>query len=1353
MRGRRRKYAGYLAAVVGLVLAGSLLGAACASAASFGFKEYFGAVSGHEPSVVAPWSLTVDPSNGDLLVVDQAAKTISRFKPNGEPDPFTALSSNVIDGLSGPDETPAPHGLSVGGPAETEVAVDASCVLHSPPLTGLSCSSVDPANGDIYITQAARHQAFVFGEDGTFLRALTASSEGEFGEICGVTVGSGGSVYLGDFGEVGAPPLPNEGRIHGFSPTSNAPYEVTNTENFSYHHACTLAAGSGVSAGSLFADMFNGGLAKVDTSVTPWAIPSGCEGIASENVSIATNTANGHVVGATKFKVKELGGGCTAQPEPALAEFAIRGGDEVSGVAVDGANGLIYSSNRQTGKIEVWKELGVLPEVATKPAVPVGVETATLNGTVNPMGRAVTQCFFEVDEHAPEYGLTVPCSEYEEAGAWHRLLSLAELGSGSAPVPVRAEIGELHGGTTYNFQLRAANAGNVVGETVAGGNLTLLTLGPRVSNESADQISGSGGRVGAEIDPHGVPTSVFVEYLDEAEYLANAPGDRFAGAARAPLPARQIPGMVSGSGNLEAGSKVIKDVTTSAGSFAAGQAISGSGIPGGTVVLAALSPTELQLSQSATATAKAVALTATGPQPVFEQLTGLQELTAYHFRFVADNGQMTRGADTSFTTFPPAGPPLPDKRAYEMVSPPHKRGEVIPPEPSALLSGACSECLPGANQWTMPMQAIQSKPEDSVLFSGQPFGSGLASNVNEYVYGRGPTEWSGQSLSGPAMSGRWEGFSPDLSRGVLWQEDPALSPLAPTRGRHAFAELYLRDASGGLTPLITSEPPDRGAGGLNPNRLIVRYAAANEGPPASFDHVVFEANDALTGAVPGVAPAAPEVTEMNQECSVGNCDLYEWSENSLHLVNVLPGNSVAAKGAVIGSGHLLANAVFEYESANVTNAISADGDKIFWSSGETGHVYARVNRKATFEVRGPATCKESEPLASRSCFLTASSDGSKVLLSNGEIYKLDEGAEAYIHATDLTNSGAGIHQGGFQGILGVAPDLSRVYFVDTAVLSGENVEGHSPRAGDDNLYLWEETTPGEGGIATFIGTLLPEDDQFSINGRLGAWKANPASRTAQTTSEGGYLAFMSKSALTGYDNRVSGGGECAPRVTGGEACFEVFEYSATTHRLTCASCNPTGQRPLGQSNLSLLRSLGFEPSHPQPGNLSREGGGRLFFESQDALSGQDSNGRVQDVYEWEPLGASCGKANGCISLISTGHAAGESWFVDSTPSGNNAFFITRQPLLPRDQDEQLDLYDARVGGGFGEEVESSCTGEACRGPLVEAPAQPSGGTQSFVGPGNPKSGKGPHKKKNHRHKRAHHKKHKRAAKSHQGGRK
>jgi hypothetical protein len=698
--------------------------------------------------------------------------------------------------------------------------------------------------------------------------------------------------------------------------------------------------------------------------------------------------------------------------------------------------------------------------------------------------------------------------------------------------------------------------------------------------------------------------------------------------------------------------------------------------------------------------------------PVSAKITGLPE-AAFRYRLVAssENGPAA-GKTLFFNTFGETG--LPDGRAYEMVSPSQKLGEVFPLEPAGEppVLGTCGECLPGINSQMMPMQVAPDG--ESVIYEGQPFSGGLAAGPNQYISNRASTGWGTQSLSPPTFgSGHGQGymgFSPDLSRGVLYQIDPALSPQAPTRANKAFANLYLRDESGFLQPLVTEEPPHRDSGlpTAGQNEFSIHYAGANAGTALSpaFEHLIFEANDTLTEEVPGVAPAAPEV-EAGELCgSLGaDCNLYEGVGGDLRLINVLP-NENAASDAVIGSGRLLVPTPV-FEAPVVDAAISDDGSRIFWNTEETGQLYVRINGEETLEVPGPGTCKESELLKDRACFLTASSDGSRVLLSDGQLFELNEGTEAYELSANLTGG-----QGGFQGILGASEDLSHVYFVDTKALTGEgeeNQNGEHAEEGALNLYNWEE------GATTFIGRLRSgADNTVGLNGRYGAWKAARPNRTSQVTPDGRYLAFMSRAPLTGVDDDI----------------FQVFEYDADEETLVCASCNPLGQEPLGPSNLSVIKGDIAFPPLPQPNNLSPAGEGRLFFESQDVLSPRDTNGHIQDVYEWEPDGVgSCNRVGGCVYLISSGNHPNDSKFFNSTPSGNDAFFITRARLVAGDVDELLDLYDARAPHvpeekvGFDEVKPAPCAGETCAGPATPPPAVPSAGSLDFSGPGNPPKSK------------------------------
>jgi hypothetical protein len=550
---------------------------------------------------------------------------------------------------------------------------------------------------------------------------------------------------------------------------------------------------------------------------------------------------------------------------------------------------------------------------------------------------------------------------------------------------------------------------------------------------------------------------------------------------------------------------------------------------------------------------------------------------------------------------------------------------------------------------------------------------------------------------------------------VVAQVEPPLAAATPRREGKGFADLYRWEA-GTPTPLITSEPPNREPGTGTGDFLAI-YAGAD----SSFDRIVFAANDALATAA---GPAAPTVGPEE-------FDLYQWEGGALRLVNVLP-DGTPAPDAAIGSGRLLYPGAFKAGPV-AEHAVSADGSRVYWTDLATEALYLRIDGTETRKVEDPGH------------FLTASEDGTKALLSDGCLY-----STATESCTELSEG-----EGGFQGILGASGDLASVYFVDTAVLpaaAGEQSEnGEEAEAGEENLYLWQ------GGQARFVAQLLPADNEIAgFPRRMGDWKPSPTYRTAQVSADGRYVAFMSAGEPTGYDNELRGGGVCAGAVSGGAHCQEVYEYDAATNRLRCVSCNPTGLRPLGYSNLTLIDNANEASIFPQPHNLAADG--RVFFESQDVLSPADVNGAVQDVYEWTPEGSrGCLRAGGCTGLISSGSSPLQSLFVNATPDGSNAFFVTRQRLLPQDEDDLMDLYDAREGGGFTPQGTAPCAGEACRGPLASAPAQAAPASSSFTGPGNEKPA--PHKKKHHKkkhHKKRHHKHkhkgrhHKRAHK--QGGR-
>jgi hypothetical protein len=156
----------------------------------------------------------------------------------------------------------------------------------------------------------------------------------------------------------------------------------------------------------------------------------------------------------------------------------------------------------------------------------------------------------------------------------------------------------------------------------------------------------------------------------------------------------------------------------------------------------------------------------------------------------------------------------------------------------------------------------------------------------------------------------------------------------------------------------------------------------------------------------------------------------------------------------------------------------------------------------------------------------------------------------------------------------------------------------------------------------------------------------------------------------------------------------------------------SGVRPVGSSGLYPHFNNKGEGFLYKPRSFSDDGS-RLFFDSGDALVPGDGNGRV-DVYEFE---------DGFVSLISSGKGSFDSFLQDVSGSGDDVFFVTAGQLVSQDQDGLVDLYDARVDGGFPAVpvVLPGCNnGELCKPPMSSPPAGVFGvpGSSTVSGSGN-----------------------------------
>jgi hypothetical protein len=360
-------------------------------------------------------------------------------------------------------------------------------------------------------------------------------------------------------------------------------------------------------------------------------------------------------------------------------------------------------------------------------------------------------------------------------------------------------------------------------------------------------------------------------------------------------------------------------------------------------------------------------------------------------------------------------------------------------------------------------------------------------------------------------------------------------------------------------------------------------------------------------------------------------------------------------------------------------AISSDGSRVYWT--ENGNLYLREGAQPPKQVDSAQ--------GGGGIFETASTNGSVAFFTKeGHLFRY---LAATNTATDLTAPGAEV-----LGVLGASADGSRVYYRSAA-----------------GLDLWREGTTTE--LAAGAAAVAPSNYP-------------PATGTARITPDGSHLAFLSSAELTGYENF---------------GLQEVFLYGPPpgggAPTLTCASCNPTGERPNGAASIpgAVANGTGLTATRVYKPRALSGSGFRLFFDSSDVLANQDSNGRP-DVYEWEATGVgSCLRAGGCVGLVSSGRSPEPSSFVDASDDGTDVFFLTESSLVPPDPGS-YDLYDFRENGGFPVPATPiPCKADACQS-LPAAPEDPTPGTL-VPNSGNPalRFPKQHHKHRKHRHKKKH----------------
>ncbi len=1290
---------------------------AAAAHAELNFNSTFGEHG--EGQLDAPQGIgvdqtTLDPTSGDVYVADTGNARVEQFSSTGEF--LSAWGWGVADGKSALEVCTSGCQAGIPGSGAGQFSAPVSIAVDS---------ASGPAQGDVYVGDNTNNVVDEFSPSGALLGTITGPSAGNaFHAVKGVAVDGQGNLWVTDDG-------------------TNDVYEFSSAgallNQFYDNYGDTLGIATDP-AGGLYLIRGSGETERW----TPAAITSGNPELVDSNhgTGLATDPSSGDLyvdlgtsidqLGPASESLGNFGSGSLGQGNQLVYNPNIT-------LAGAGGPGALYVADQEDNRVVVF-----VPPAPAPPTVVGGSEaatgitsaSATLEASINANG-VDTKYYFE-------YG---PTTAY---GTQAPLPPGTDIGSDFATFAEKVAVTGLPASTTLHFRVVAVNS---LG-TTDGPDQTFTTATPQapvVESDTAVNITSTKATLQASVNPEFADTHYYFEYGPTEAYGTQVPappgtdiGESNSGqSAEATISGLSATSTyhfrvvaVNSLGTADGPDQTFTTATpqapvveneTAVNVTASEAEMQASVNPefADTHYYFEYGPTEAYGTQVPAPPGTDIGESNSG-QSAEATISGLSAGTTYHFRVVAVNSLgTTYGADTTLTTAPPVvieaesaanvtatTADLTAKLGTENHTTTYHfeygttsaYGQKTP-QPDATLAGSTSaqrvsvrlENLQpdttyyfrvvatnvlgtstgsGASFTTYPPGEAFSLPDNRVyeLVSPPDKNGGGVGGAGGFL-APPPTAFGDSSASGSAITyasatGFGDAQSALLTTQYLSTRGPsgwtthAISPPS-TLAEHVellFAPFHLFTPE--LTawvfswkqPQLTPDAPAevnnlyRGEAGGDyqliddgtpSNASAEAYELAVVGASSDLRRVAFESNEAL---LPG-APAH---------------SVYEWSAGALRLVSVLPApGEVAAEGAH-GAG-----------SEGQPNVVSADGSRIFWVDANKQNLYVREDGTSTVQLnlsqRTPslgngtaAGLAAATPDGSRAFFIdeTALTNAAG---ENGGLYEYDLAGN---QLTDLTPDAAGPPD--VEGVLGISEDGASVYFVAGASLTSNAAPGAgAPSPGGRNLYL------ARNGTLTFIATLSENDNAD--------WGENNA-RTAQVTPDGDSLAFMSKASLTGYDNTD---------LNTGEADAELFLYDADTGALRCVSCNPSGARPVGPASVPTPRESAHLPRYIS------EDGQRLFFDSKDALLPAASNGK-QNVYEYE---------NGAIHLISSGTSEEDSALDDASTNGDNVFFTTSARLVPEDQDEHADMYDARVDGGFPVVAPPpACSGEGCRGPVAVPPA-------------------------------------------------
>ena len=663
--------------------------------------------------------------------------------------------------------------LALGSPARADLAFpfDGHIAPSSGSFGGLGVNSVavDDLNGDVYVADQGNDQVDAFEANGTQLPVGLDGSATPAGSF-----GSGGS-----FIEIAA----NDGTGNLY--VLDSAHEVVDVFDSTGNYLCQITGGQSPSSSEC-----NG-----VGSDTPSHGFSGPRGLAVNQVTgevYVLDAGNGvvDIFSQTGAYVRQI-------PYAAIPEEGAfpDGAQYVSGFAVSGFNGDVYVGDTLAGRIYTFDGTGNY--------------ASTWTGSGTPTSLAPSETSIAVDDGSGDVYVT---TYYPQTFTYVLGPNLGYITRFSHEY--RVPFGTAVDQATHRVYVSDEGPESTPSVVdVFGPPLTI----PDVTTGSASEIGATGATLNGTVDPDGLPVSECrFEYGPEENYGQSIPCVETVGSGNGVVAVHaKIAGLAVGStyhyrliaGNANGSNPGAYEAFSTLPAPSIDSAIAANLTSSSVDLQARINPdgydTRYYFEYGPTVSyGTRVPVSAeedgdigagVGDVAVSAHITGLNANTTYHWRVVASNANGSVGVGHTFV-YDTTGAELPDKRAYELVSSPHKDASLLGDD---FLFGPVPEISEdGARVMMIGIQCF-ANAESCTVIRDNHLGT-------PYESSRSSTSWQTTALSPPISQLSESGY-------ISYEPDAGTALFEAPTEPHGEDDFYLRRADGTFADIGPVTPPADGA--------------------------------------------------------------------------------------------------------------------------------------------------------------------------------------------------------------------------------------------------------------------------------------------------------------------------------------------------------------------------------------------------------------------------------------------------------------------------------------------------------------------------------------------------------------